>query len=220
MRRVAIALVVVFGLAPTAAAATKPPKPAKPVKVKPAKVTASGMISALDRKSITVRGAQKTTCRVVSISPKALGFHIGTKAKVVCIKGVLEGISRTIVSKTAAAVTEAVSSSSTSTSTSSNGTSTATSTSTAVSAVISGDTARVSGKAALTAVGNGTVSFGNRVTCTLGGDSPDVGGFKVGDRVSFRCAGPVPPSFAADPKTNFEQLFKNAGTLTSIEPAT
>jgi hypothetical protein len=199
VRRVAIAAVVLFGLAPVAASAG----------AKPPVVKASGKISALSGHSITIEGARDVTCRVRSILPRGLGFRIGASAKVICLRGVLVAISSPGSTKTGSEGED--SSTATASATASGG-------GTAVAATISGDTFRLAGAGTVTAVGGGKLSFSGEVTCSVGAGSPDVSGYKVGDGVNYKCTATVPPSLAGDTKAAFEEL-KKAGTLTSIEHA-
>jgi hypothetical protein len=207
VRRVAIAAVVLFGLAPVAASAG----------AKPPVVKASGKISALTRTTITIDGARDVTCRLGSILPKALGFRIGTNAKMTCAKGVLTAISGAPVPKVAAV--QAVSTTAVaSTSGGPAATEAVTSTgATAVYVMISGSKVTLSGRGTITAVGAGGLTVGGGVTCSLGGGSPDVSEYKIGDRVSFRCEGPS--SLAGNPSALPEQTKSGAFMLTSIEPA-
>lgn len=206
VRSVAIAAIALVGVSPVAAsAATKPPV-----------VKATGKISALSKSSITIDGTRDVTCRVRSVVPGALGFRIGTSAKMICLRGVLIAITGPATAKSGTDGKSSSSSSSTSTSTA---TATASGGGTAVAATISGDTFRLAGAGTITAVGGGKLSFSGEVTCSVGAGSPDVSAFKVGDRVNYKCTATVPPSLADDTKAAFEQLKKTA-TLTSIERAT
>jgi hypothetical protein len=206
VRSVAIAAIALVGVSPVAAsAATKPPV-----------VKATGKISALSKSSITIDGTRDVTCRVRSVVPGALGFRIGTSAKMICLRGVLIAITGPATAKSGTDGKSSSTSTSTSTSTA---TATASGGGTAVAATISGDTFRLAGAGTITAVGGGKLSFSGEVTCSVGAGSPDVSAFKVGDRVNYKCTATVPPSLADDTKAAFEQLKKTA-TLTSIERAT
>jgi hypothetical protein len=82
------ALVTAGLLAGTATAAT------------PTKVSATGKIIALSPVSITIDSQYDLRCRVVTVTPRALGFRIGSRATVTCVKGVLKAIAPVLRSPT------------------------------------------------------------------------------------------------------------------------
>src|SRR5690606_36227397 len=65
-----------------------------PASAAPPRATVSGTIVALNPASITVEGQRALTCRLGTISPPALGFRRGSRAKATCVRGVLKRISR------------------------------------------------------------------------------------------------------------------------------
>lgn len=62
------------------------------------KVIVAGTISALQPSWVTVRGSRSVTCRVQRVSPTALGYVIGSDARITCVRGTLTKIVDTITS--------------------------------------------------------------------------------------------------------------------------
>ena len=58
----------------------------------PAKTTITGKISGLRLTSVTVTGGRKLTCRVGAVSPRALGYVLGSGARITCVNGLLTKI--------------------------------------------------------------------------------------------------------------------------------
>ena len=178
MGRIALATVVLAGLAAPAGASALAPR-----------WTAKGAITRLNTHAITVHG---TSCRITPASPGHAVlriFVVGSKVKIECANGVLLEIDglRPLppIDLTPTAPSSASSSSTTlavsETQTSSNG-------STESQTVATGNFP-------ITALGNGSISAGTgsqTVTCQVGSGSPDVSGYHVGDRLSrLECRGGV-----------------------------
>ena len=198
VRRVAIAIVV-LALPPAAMAVTPP------------NVTVSGKISTLTARSITIKGAQKVTCRVARIVPSTLGLHVGLKAKATCTRGILVHISATPFaqpSSTPAATAGTPSSSSTPQASAAPA---ATYPASVGSATVNQGKVSLRGKGTLTAVGAGSISFGS-IVCSLRSDSPDLGEIKIGEAVSFHCEGPFNGDTTAIP----DGMKSGAYALTEI----
>jgi len=56
------------------------------------RTTITGKISALRLTSVTVTGGRKLTCRVGAVSPRALGYVLGSGAQITCVNGLLTKI--------------------------------------------------------------------------------------------------------------------------------
>jgi len=79
---------VISGLAAVdVAAASTPRKVSAPIKV-----SATGKIVSLTRTGITIDSRHDLRCRLGTVLPRALGFRIGSSAKIVCVSGVLKRI--------------------------------------------------------------------------------------------------------------------------------
>jgi hypothetical protein len=177
VRVAAIAAVLVLGLA-TGAAVTAAQSPKR--------TTMTGKIKVLKVQTITVHGTRNLTCRIGTASPKPglRGFTLGTRARITCARGVLLKIVRPVPGsvepagtvtnpKTATSPTEPAPEP-TVTTPPTGGVKTAPS---------------VAGTATITLLANGTIEFGNAISCQLGGNSPSVAGYRVGSRVSYTCTG-------------------------------
>jgi hypothetical protein len=157
MMRLAVAALVLTGLAAPTALATPP------------KWTAKGAVTTLRLHSITVHG---TTCRLTTASPPRSTmrlYYVGAAAKIACAHGILRAIET--VPLPPVIVTAPLPGASATRTTTTNG-------------PLSFET--VGGNFAITALGTSiTVGGGSlMVTCTVGDGSPDVSGFQVGDRLS------------------------------------
>jgi hypothetical protein len=58
----------------------------------PVRTTITGKISGLHLTSVTVTGGRKVTCRVGAVSPRALGYVLGSGARITCVNGLLTKI--------------------------------------------------------------------------------------------------------------------------------
>jgi hypothetical protein len=61
----------------------------------PVRTTITGKISGLRLTSVTVTGGTKLTCRVGAVSPRALGYVLGSGARITCVNGLLTKIDGT-----------------------------------------------------------------------------------------------------------------------------
>ena len=171
MGRLALTAVVLAGLVVSAEAAAVTPR-----------WTAKGAVSRLNARSITVNGK---SCRITPASPGRATlriFFVGTRVKIECADGVLLDIDvlHQLPPVNVAPIPT------TPPSTSSNVTLLITQTQSSVNgATVSSTT--VAGNFSITALGNGSISAGSgsqTVTCQVGGGSPDVSDYHVGDRLS------------------------------------
>jgi hypothetical protein len=137
----------------------------------PARASLTGKIAVLKPTAITLHGSRSLTCRITTSSPRVrlLGFSLGSKATVICLKGVLSKIVRPVTP----ALSEGSSADATEPETGTGGVKIA---------------PTVNGTAAITALGGGAIEFGGAITCQLGSRSPSVGAYRVGSRVSYTCA--------------------------------
>ena len=58
----------------------------------PMRTTITGKISGLRLTSVTVTGGRKLTCRVGAVSPRVLGYVLGSGARITCVNGLLTRI--------------------------------------------------------------------------------------------------------------------------------
>ncbi len=156
VRFVAIASLVVLGLVPASAMAGQTPK----------RASLTGTISVLKLKKITVHGNHNLTCRIVTVSPRARGFVLGSRAKITCVRGVLSAITRPVPASSPPVVDTGTISS---------------------SGKVNADS--VSGVATISALGSGSITFGAGIKCSVGSGSPSLTGFRVGSHVNYECSG-------------------------------
>jgi hypothetical protein len=176
VRFAAIATVVLLGLATAGVS---------PAKTPPKRVTATGKISVLKLKRITVHGTRNLTCRITTASPKVVlrGFTLGTTAKITCTKGVLSAISRPRpTSATPISPTDTQSNPKTAPQPEP-----APSTNPPTGGVKIAP--NVTGNARITLLTGTSIEFGSSITCQLTSSSPSVAGYRVGSLVSYTCSG-------------------------------
>lgn len=176
MRFAAFATVVLLGLATAGVSSARTP---------PKRVTATGKISVLKVKRITVHGKHNVTCRITPASPKVAlrGFTLGTTARITCKKGVLSAIAHAKPIK-ATTITP---------------TGTQTNPKTEPQPEPAPPTnpptggvkiaPNVTGNARITLLTSTSIEFGSSITCQLTSDSPSVAGYRVGSLVSYTCSG-------------------------------
>jgi hypothetical protein len=176
VRFAAIAAVLVLGLAAAGVTSSK---------TSPKRVTATGKISVLKVKRITVHGKHKLTCRITPASPKVAlrGFTLGTTARITCKKGVLSAIAH---AKPIKATTIAPSGTQTNPKTAPQP-EPAPSTNPPTGGVKIAP--NVTGNARITLLTGTSIEFGSSITCQLTSDSPSVAGYRVGSLVSYTCSG-------------------------------
>jgi hypothetical protein len=189
MSRLAFVVLLVVGLAASAALAATPQL----------KWTAKGSITALHLHSITVNGK---SCRITTASPARLTlrlYYVGAEAKIACADGILRKIDvlnvlPSIKIKSSQPGTGGGNFGTASVSISQTGVITSTSGAVAFAAV------------PISAIGNGSITVGSgpgTLTCTIGEGSPDIGGLQVGDRVtSMQCRNGVLTSITRAPQPN------------------
>jgi hypothetical protein len=173
--RIALATLVLAGLAAPAGAAAATPS-----------WTARGPVTRLNPHSITVSGK---SCRVTSASPGRSTLRIivvGSRVKIECAGGVLLDIDllhplppmnpvplTPTTPSTSSSSASSMSLAMTKTESSANGTTVSSTT--------------LTGNFAITGLANGSITAGidsQSATCRVGDGSPDVSGFRVGDRLS------------------------------------
>jgi hypothetical protein len=176
VRFAAIASIVLFGLVMAGVTSAK---------TSPKRVTATGKISVLKVKTITVHGTRKLTCRITSGSPKVAlrGFTLGTTAKITCTKGVLSSIARPKpVTATSISPTGTQSNPKTDPQPDPGPLTTPPTDGVKIAP-------NVTGNARITLLSSSAIEFGSSITCLLTSGSPSVAGYRVGSLVSYSCSG-------------------------------
>ena len=170
MGRLALAVLVLAGLAVPAGLADTAPK-----------WTAKGHVTKLNTHAITVHG---TSCRITSVSPGRATlrlYYVGAEAKIACTAGVLRAIDvlKQLPSVMSQSVTRTPPTAASSAGVVTAGTQTSSNTS------IGTVSASGSASFAITAVSSTSISVGPlSLTCRIGEGSPDISGLQVGDRLT------------------------------------
>ena len=154
-------------------------------KTPPKRTSATGKISVLKVKTISVHGTRNLTCRVTAASPRVVlrGFTLGTTAKITCTKGVLSAISRPKpTTATSISPTDTQSNPKTDPQPDPDPLTTPPTGGVKVAP-------NVTGTARITLLTSSSIEFGASISCQLTSSSPSVAGYRVGSLVAYSCSG-------------------------------